>query len=196
MPPFDIEAFKAQGLVYGGARPGLFQLALTPPPAAGLDLISARKFEYAAQAASIPESNLGDIQVPYFGRKIKVAGDRDFADWNVTIMNDEDFGVRSMFEKWSNAMNRLISNTRQADMSTENYKADMEVIQYSKTGEVLRAYQFVGAWPKTVSSVELDWNTTNTIETFSVTFAYDYWDPIVEISSKVAGGINQYGGNV
>jgi len=195
---FNIDEFKAQGLVYGGARPTLFQVVVSPPPSLSLDLLSARKFELTARATSVPEQNIDQIQIPYMGRKIKVAGDRTYADWRVTIMNDEDFGVRSMFEKWSNALNRAVSNTRMAtgSGSAEAYKADMTVLQFSKEGEIIRGYQLVGAWPQLVESMELDWDSTNQIQNFNVTLAYDYWIPTVENSSKIAGGINQFAGNI
>ena len=193
---FNIDEFKTRGLQYGGARPALFQVAVTPPAPIGLDLTSAQKFLFAAQASSIPESTVGSIEVPYFGRNIKIAGDRTFGDWRVTVMNDEDFGVRAMFEKWSNALNRLVSNTRQAEVDFENYKAVMNVIQYGKDGSVLREYEIIGAFPTTIDAIDLNWDSQNQIESFNVSFAYDYWVPLVEISGKIAGGINQYSGNL
>jgi hypothetical protein len=190
---FNIDEFKALGLVYGGARPTLFQVVVSPPPALNLDLISVKKFELTARASSVPEQNVDQIQIPYMGRKIKVAGDRTYADWRVTIMNDEDFGVRSMFEMWSNALNRAVSNTRMAIGSgTESYKADMTVLQFAKDGELIRGYQLVGAWPQLVESMELDWDSTNQIQNFNVTLAYDYWIPTIENSSKILGGLNMY----
>ena len=193
---FNIDQFKTRGLQYGGARPALFNVTVTPPPVIGIDLTSVSKFEFTARAASLPESNMEAIQVPYFGRKIKIAGDRTFADWRVTVMNDEDFGVRSMFEKWSNAMNKHVNNTRLGGLNVENYKSTMDVIQYSKDGSILRSYQIIGAFPTVIDAIDLDWDTTNAVETFNVGFAYDYWVPNIEVSGKIAGGINQYAGDV
>ena len=193
---FNIDTFKTRGLQYGGARPALFNITITPPPVIGIDLTSVSKFEFTARAASLPESNMEAIQVPYFGRKIKIAGDRTFADWRVTVMNDEDFGVRAMFEKWSNAMNKHVNNTRLGGLNVENYKSTMDVIQYSKDGSILRSYQIIGAFPTVIDAIDLDWDTTNAVETFNVGFAYDYWVPGIEVSGKIAGGINQYAGDV
>jgi hypothetical protein len=193
---FNIDEFKANGLIYGGARPSLFQIALSPPPGLGLDLVSARKLELTAKGASLPESNLGEILIPYFGRTVKEPGDRTFDDWSVTIMNDEDFGVRAMFEKWSNQMNRHVSNTRQAGLTSNALKADAQVIQYGKDQEVIRAYSMIGVWPRVVAAIDLDWETTNAFEVFQVTFSYDLWEPLVEVSSKVVGGINQFSGDL
>jgi hypothetical protein len=107
-------------------------------------------------------------------------------------MNDEDFSVRSLFETWSNAINRLVSNVRDPAVSTEDYKTDLQCTQYSKDGEIIREYTIVGAFPTTVGGIALDWDSTNQIETFAVSFAYDYWIPEIEQSNKKAGGVNTY----
>jgi hypothetical protein len=111
-------------------------------------------------------------------------------------MNDEDFAVRALFEKWSNALNRMVSNVRDPSIATENYKVDLDVVQYAKDGATIRAYQLIGAWPTGIGPIGLNWESGNAIEEFSVNFAYDYWVPAVEVSDKKAGGVNLYGGSV
>ena len=179
---FNISTFKTRGLTMGGARPTLFEIYLIPPPGVGADQDSQDKFRFTCRGASIPAATIQAIDVGYFGRKIKVQGDRTFSDWQVTVMNDEDFLVRSMFEKWSNALNRLESNVRDTNFSGDenSYKTDMNVLQYGKDGTLIRQYDIIGAFPTTVSEIQLDWDTTNQIETFTVTFAYDYWLPAEE----------------
>jgi hypothetical protein len=98
-----------------------------------------------------------------------------------------------MFETWSNALNRLVSNVRDPNISAEEYKVDLEVIQYGKDGGEIRSYQLIGAFPTSIGAIGLNWETANAIEEFSVTFAYDYWIPLVESSDKKAGGVNVYG---
>jgi T4-like virus tail tube protein gp19 len=179
---FNISTFKTRGLQYGGVRPTLFEVYLTPPPGVGADQNSQDKFRFTCRGAALPAATIQAIDVGYFGRKIKVQGDRTFADWTVTVMNDEDFLVRSMFEKWSNALNRLESNIRDPNFALDenSYKSDLSVIQYGKDGSLIRQYDIIGAFPTNVSEIALDWDTTNQIETFQVTFAYDYWLPAVE----------------
>jgi hypothetical protein len=194
--PFNISSFKENGLVYGGARPSLFNVFLTVPQGIGIDLVSVDKFRFVCRTAELPESTVGSIDIPYFGRRIKVAGERNFAGWAVTVMNDEDFSVRALFEAWSNAINRMVSNVRDPVIATENYKVDLDVIQYGKDGSTIRAYQLVGAFPTQIGAISLGWDTQNAIEEFSVNFEYDYWVPLVETSDKKAGGVNAYGGTV
>lgn len=191
--PFNISAFKSNGLVYGGARPSLFSVFMSVPGGLGIDNVSVDKFRFVCKTAELPESTVSSIEVPYFGRKIKVAGERSFADWGVTVLNDEDFSVRSLFESWSNALNRHVSNVRDPNVSAEQYKVDLEVIQYGKEGDIIRSYLLVGAFPTQIGSIGLNWESANAIEEFSVNFSYDYWVPVVEASDKKAGGVNTYG---
>ena len=192
--PFNISAFKSNWLVYGGARPSLFNVFMSAPAGIGIDNVSVDKFRFVCKTAELPESVISSIDVPYFGRKIKVAGERAFADWSVSVINDEDFSVRAMFEAWSNALNRLVSNVRDPAISAEQYKVDLDIVQYGKDGSTLRSYQLIGAFPTQISGIALSWESASAIEEFTVNFAYDYWIPLVESSDKKAGGVNVYGG--
>ena len=191
--PFNISAFKSNGLVYGGARPSLFNVFMSVPAGLGLDNVSVDKFRFVCKTAELPESVISSIDVPYFGRKIKVAGERAFADWSVSVINDEDFSVRAMFEAWSNALNRLVSNVRDPAIAAEQYKVDLDIVQYGKDGGVIRSYQLIGAFPTQISGIALSWESASAIEEFTVNFAYDYWIPLIEASDKKAGGVNIYG---
>lgn len=182
---FNINEFKSRGLIYGGARPALFQVQFDVPRSIqGINGSALNSVSYVCRAAELPAATVGTVEVPYFGRRIKLAGDRTFADWTVTIMNDEDFGVRTLFEAWSNGLNRLVSNVRDPGAALDTpgdiaggYKADLSVYQYGKDGTLLRGYTIVGAFPTDVGAIALDWDNQNQIETFQVTFAYDYWTP-------------------
>ena len=79
-------------------------------------------------------------------------------------------------ERWSNAINGLQSNLRDPGLATPaQYKTNATVTQFAKTGEPIRTYNFVGIFPITVGAIALDWGTNDEVETFPVTFAYDYW---------------------
>lgn len=180
---FSINEFKALGLVNGGARPTLFQVEVAPPPLLGFEQNFAQKFSFTCRAAELPASDVASFDVPYFGRKIKLAGDRTFADWRTTVMNDEDFLVRAMFEKWSNYINTMQSNIRV--FGPQDYKSSLLVTQFGKSGNLLRSYEIIGAFPTVVDAIPLDWNSTNAVEEFSVTFSYDYWVPAGEANNPI-----------
>ena len=170
---FNVASFRANGLKGGGARPTQFEVYIFPP----FGTNAASNIRFLARATQLPPAPLDSIPVPYFGRKIKVAGDREFPDWTVTILNDEDWAVRTMMESWSNRMNTMVSNVMDESMFPLNYKASAKVLQYGKTGNAIAAYDMIGIFPVNVDAIPLDWDQTNTIEQFDVTFAYDYWIP-------------------
>jgi hypothetical protein len=63
----------------------------------------------------------------------------------------------------------------------------MSVIQYGKDGSNIRQYDIIGAFPTTVDAISLDWDSQNQIETFTVTFSYDYWLPANEVANPYLG---------
>lgn len=176
---FNINEVRAN-FRFEGARPTLFQVNIFNPSNSSADA----SIEFLASAAAIPESQLGNITVPYFGRIINFAGDRTYDPWTVTIMNDEDFKVRNALEEWSDTINMKVQNIRE----NTDYKSTALVTQLGKTGETLRTYRFNGIYPSRIDPIKLDWSDTNTFERFQVQFIYDYWDVVAGTTGN-AGGV-------
>jgi hypothetical protein len=169
---FNINDLRSQ-LALGGAKPSLFQVQITNP----INTIADLKVPFMVKSATLPPSTLGSIEVPYFGRKIKLAGDRTFDTWTVTVINDEDFLVRNAMESWMSSINTHQGNvTALSSAAPLAYKAQAQITQFSKTGAPLRVYNFNGLFPVNVGEVQMDWGQTDTIEEFTVTFQYDWWD--------------------
>jgi len=191
---FRIEDFKSQGLPNGGARPTQFKIMLTPPFAT----INGSKIEFSCKSASLPSMIVGKVEMGYFGRTMKLVGDRQFDDWVVSIYNDIDFPVKAILEKWSNLMNSLVGNElSDAGFNTTNtpsYKSDATVIQYDQSGKAARAYKFVGLFPTEISDIPLDWGAVNQIEEFRVNFTYDYWIP--DRTDVVYDSADDYSGDI
>jgi hypothetical protein len=175
---FDINQFIAQGLIYGGARTSKFDVQLTlPTNLSGIDNNAVKKLNFTCKAAAIPSFRVGTVQIPYFGRKIKSAGDRVWDDWRITIMLDEDYTTRALFESWSNSINKLESNVMQTNFDGELYKALWTVTHYSKDGTPIRVYNIVNGWPANVGAMVLDWDGTDRISQFDVDVAFDNFIP-------------------
>lgn len=198
--PFNVSTFASQGLPFGGARASLFEVFLTLP--GGIAEPNAEsQFRFVCKASSIPASTVGSIDVPYFGRKVKMAGNRTFDNWQVTVLNDEDFLVRNAFEKWSSYINSHQNNLRDASVITEqgqaSYRTTATVNHYAKTGVFAggtnagdaalptRSYTFVNIFPINIGNIELNWETTDAIEEFTVEFAYDYWVADYDANGRV-----------
>ena len=164
---FNINAFREE-LEFGGARASLFSIELQNP----VDARGDDKIRFMARSTAIPTSSIGFSEIPYFGRTIKVAGQRRYDDWLITVINDEDFAVRNAMEAWSNAINTHDSNVRALP---QDYKSNAIITQFSKDGSALRTYVFEGMFPTDIEPISMSWATQDTVEEFSVTFQYDLW---------------------
>jgi hypothetical protein len=169
----SIEDFKAV-LQGGGVRPTMFEVELTFPESVVSDSTEiTRDGTFLIQAAALPASNVGTIEVPFRGRKLKVSGDRTFDPWNVTVMNDVSFGLRVAFEKWAEKIQN--HNYALGATALNDYFASAIVRQLDRDGTQLRSYSFEGIWPSAVSEVGLDYNATDDVERYDVTFNVQYW---------------------
>jgi hypothetical protein len=180
---FNVSNFRSDGLKYGGARPSLFKILVSPPAGIGIGSSTTKQLSLLARSAQLPAVTIDTVEAPYFGRKIKLQGDRTWADWTITVMNDEDFALRSVFESWSNEMNTFVSNRNSFGDSALAYKVDGIVQQYGKAGPkdeggVIRSYKMVGIFPTTIGAINLDWDATNQIEVYDVTFSVDWVEPV------------------
>ncbi len=173
-----ISQFKSQ-LIGGGARPNLFEVELTTLPA-GIAW-PADNFRYMCKAAQLPASVIANIDIPFRGRIFKVAGDRTIEPWSITVINDEDFRIRKAMEEWVDTIAKLENNLGATDPSA--YMVNAKVFQLGRgavpssknnSGDrnaVLREYEFIDIFPTSVSSIDLSYDSSDTIEEFVVDFA-------------------------
>ena len=182
--------FKSR-LEGGGARPNLFEVTLPAFPGAAEDFWgegedeSNTKFSFLCKAAQLPASTVASVPVAFRGRELKVAGERTFDPWTVTIINDEDFGLRTSFEAWMNKLSKLNDATGVTNPGSYMTSAYVKQLGRGKTkfseenkgGEssVLRTYKFYDIWPSQVSAIDLSYDTTNTVEEFTVEFQVQYF---------------------
>ena len=172
----SIEDFKAV-LQGGGVRPTMFQVEMTFPDTVVADSTQAtQEGTFLIKAAQLPASNVGFIDVPFRGRKLKVSGDRNYEDWSITVTNDVTFNIRKAFEEWAERIQNhnfvLGSNT------LVDYFGTAIVRQLDRDGNQLRAYRFEGIWPTSVGSIGLDFDTQDTVEDYEVTLCVQYWSAI------------------
>jgi hypothetical protein len=173
---FNLSEFVGN-LAGDGARPNLFSVSLVFPTFVSLGGAASQKVTFMAKTSQLPGATIGNITTNYFGREIKLAGNRTFADWSLTVINDEDFLVRNAVEQWMNALNSHVGNARDPRaISAYNYQVDALVNQYSKDGQtIIKQYQIVGLYPTDLAPIDLDWANNDSIEEFQVTFNYQYW---------------------
>ena len=171
---FDINTFKST-LKNGGARPNQFQVTITFPPALiALNQAYARPSNFLVTVAELPGQTIGVTPVYYRGREVKLAGDKVFAPFTCTILNDTDFTLRDGLEQWMNAIESNALKTGVTDPS--QYQATLIVNQLDRSGNNLRRYRMVGAFPTDISPIGLDFSANDQLSTFGATFQYQHFD--------------------
>ena len=198
---------KLQG---GGARPNLFEVSIPNLPDAAKNSTPAatwgseeqEDFTIMCKGAQLPASTIGSIDVPFRGRILKVAGDRTIENWTVTVINDENFNIRNAMEAWMNAIARLSNNT--GAVNPDSYMTDAYVYQLGRgyssgrnsttnsttaDGEKvtpLKSYKFIDIFPVSVSSIDLSYDSSDTIEEFTVDFAVQSFETLPDDATGVA----------
>jgi hypothetical protein len=174
---FSVNEFRSQ-MTGDGARPNLFEVSM-PFPSFASPANAQTKLTFMCKTAQLPGSTVGVVPVNYFGRELKFVGNRTFADWTISVINDEDFIVRNAFERWMNGINSHNFNVRNPlALAPLGYSVDAEVSQFGKQGNTLKKYRFVGVYPTDITPIDVDWGSNDTIEEFSVTLTYQWWDAV------------------
>ena len=167
----NVDNFKSK-LIGGGARANLFKVIINNPPVgAGLD---TELLSFTCKGAQLPASVVAQIDVPFRGRQLKVAGDRTFENWTITAYNEDSNDVRSAFESWMNTINQHVNN--EGAKRPSDYQADLIVQQLDRENVVTKEYAIRGAFPVNVSAIDLSYDANDAIEEFTVEFAYQYWE--------------------
>ena len=185
-PPLrKITDFKSK-LTGGGARSNLFEVELAFPSAVSVEGINdiLNKARFLVKTAALPASNIAPIEIPFRGRVLKIAGDRTFDTWSITVLNDTDFSIRSAFEKWMNFINKVSDNT--GSTNAEDYQADAYVYQLDRSGETLRKYHFFDVFPTQVSPIELSYDSAG-IQEFTVELQVQWWEAVKGTGANAGG---------
>jgi len=138
--------------------------------------IDGRNFQFRAKATQLPGGTIGTIEVPYMGRKIKIAGDRTYEPWTVTILGDESFDIHTALYEWQKAINDPVLNTGASN--NETLKEDITITMVNRDGSDGISYKLVGVWPSTVAPIELGWENNDAVVEFEVTFEVDYIEKV------------------
>ena len=170
----QIDDFKAN-LIGGGARSNQFRVTILPPSGIAIGLDVART-SILCKGSSLPQVELGTVELKYRGRTINIAGDRTTAagTWDTIFYNDTDFMIRNALERWNNGINDLADNT--GITTPADYQSDLVVEQLDRDDTVLKSYVFRSAYPLSVGSIELNVATDNELETFEIQFRYQHFE--------------------
>jgi hypothetical protein len=168
----NISDFKAK-LAGGGARSNQFKVTMPFPGYASVGG-EIEDLAFLCKATSIPSMEIANINVPFRGRAIKIAGDRTIPAWSVTVYNDTNFRLRNAFERWQNGINNMSDN--EGLTNPVDYQVDAFLDHLDRNGNTIKSYTLRGVYPTAIASIPLDYDEKTTIEEFEVTLEYQFFD--------------------
>ena len=168
----NINDFKSR-LKGGGARANQFKVTLPFPGYASVGGETS-DMAFLCTATSTPASNIADVAVPFRGRSLYVAGDRTFDTWSTTVLNDTDFKIYRATERWLNGINNMTDNEGLTNPS--DYQVDAFVDHLDRNGATLKSWTFRGLFPTALPGIALNYGTNDAVETFDVTWRYQYFE--------------------
>jgi len=169
---FIVDRFKA-ALTNGGVRPNQFAVFLSFPTYVAAGALAVARAPFLVTTAELPGQDIGPVTTFYRGREVKFAGDRVFAPWTVSVLNDSDMSIRNAMEQWMNGMENLVNKTSRLNPS--DYQRDLEVFQLDRNGRVLKGYKIVSAFPTNISPIALDFAGNDQISQFTITWAFQHF---------------------
>ena len=168
----NINEFKSR-LRGGGARANQFKVTLPFPGYASVGGETS-DLAFLCSATALPGQTVGQVAIPFRGRVLNIAGDRTFEPWTITVLNDTDFKLYRAFERWMNGINNMTDNEGIANPA--DYQVDGFVDQLDRNGNTLKSYTYRGLYPEVLANIPLSYATNDTIESFDVTFRYQYFE--------------------
>ena len=173
MTTFNVDTFKA-ALTQGGLRPNQFQVQLAFPTYVAGSATAVTRSTFLVSVAELPGQTINPAIVQYRGREVKFAGDRTFAPYTMTVLNDTEMSIRSAMEQWMSGMEDL--KNKNGTLSPTFYQADVNISQLDRNGGTLRTYSLRDAFPVDLSPIALDFGANDQISTFQVTLQYQYFN--------------------
>jgi hypothetical protein len=187
MTTFNVERFKS-ALTNGGVRPNQFAVQLSYPTYVAGQSIAVARSPFLVSVAELPGQTVNPAIIQYRGREVKFVGDRVFAPWTITVLNDSEMSIRTAVEQWMGGMEDNASKFGR--LQPAEYQRDLDVFQLDRNGNILKSYKLVNAFPVDLSPVGLDFGANDQISTFTCTFQYQHFTT----SSNPLGSIINVGG--
>ena len=187
MTTFNVERFKS-ALTNGGARPNQFAVQLSFPTYVTGQSLAVARAPFLVSVAELPGQTVNPAIVQYRGREVKFVGDRTYAPWTITILNDSDMSIRNAVEQWMGGMEDYAGKFGRLQPS--EYQRDLQVYQLDRNGNALKEYNIANAFPVDLSPVALDFGANDQISSFTVTFQYQHFTT----SNNPLGSIVNFGG--
>jgi hypothetical protein len=172
----DLTTMLQQGKQF--ARPSHFKVSC-PDRIQGAD-------SFFVKAASLPAATLNTIEVPYYGRKVRIPSTRTFDTWNITVIygTDGTHNIRSQFETWL----AEVQGPEDHFLADNSVLSDWEVTLLNPTDSTAhKTIKMVGCYPAELGSIDLNQETSDSLSEFTATMRYTYHEVVASTNPGSVG---------
>ena len=160
---------------------------------------TANKFH--VRSASLPASTFGAIPVNFRGRTVLYPGERVYAPWTITVLDDNKAdnttSLYTQFHDWSDQINDHDGNVMTIAGGTQLgdafHTSDWTIYQLSANSEEITGTNPIRktilhhCWPVRVGEIQFDMSKDNQLAAFEVEVRFSYMDVSTGEASVPAG---------
>jgi len=131
---------------------------------------------YHVRATSFPASTLGVIPINWRGRTVNYPGERAYAPWQITILDDPKMATKlfEAFHTWSNLINNHTTNANSG--AYPEFDSSLTVSQLGTDSDAaVRTCKLQNAFPQSVGELAYDMSQDNALLSFAVTIGYSHY---------------------
>jgi hypothetical protein len=156
----------------GGTRANRFIVSPTWPRGIAIGKNDA---SFKIVSASLPLVQVNTISVPYRGRQITFAGDRQYSTWAIGIYDDNNTqNIWTALHKWGENMDGHVTHKVANDnFSYSDLQTTWNIKQLDSNGNVLKTITLYKCWPSVVGEISLNMGEGGFVG-FSATLTFDY----------------------
>jgi hypothetical protein len=127
------------------------------------------ELEMFAQAVNIPGQQISSFEYPFENvmYPVKVPNGTIIEDVNLTFMLTNDFKIKKFFDAW---LAEVVTAEYLLNYPAE-YEQDIQIIALNQKGEEVYTTKIVGAYPLTVASIPLAFDSNDEYTKLDVTLA-------------------------
>ena len=179
--PFNVEDFTGQIASLGLASPNKFEVDVYFPTGT-----SEKSLNLMCENASIAGRTVQSMLDIQYGVRREIAyGAPQYTPLSLTFLCTEGMKQKTMLDKWNNSIVDATTATKPFNVAYyDDYKGSVKVKKLDKAGNQVLEVEYLDAWPKTVSQVDLSHATTNATLRVTCEFSYSYW------KTKIGGSSN------
>lgn len=188
---FSVSDFSATINRHGLAKDNLFLARFTTPKtlstgSGNRDNMNLRDLPFFARTVQLPDLDITTTTVKPQGHGVshKRATVMENGQVQVVFMVDANFAIKKLFHQWNQGV--FNHGNGQGPLNSvdgrglyelnyhDDYTSTLDILAYSYNQEqITYNYKFYGAFPTSVSGVQLAWENNAQIMTITVNFAYD-----------------------